>query len=47
VDFDPISSKDTDPTSVEDNAYESSDLTELDTEDEELFEEDGATLEEE
>jgi hypothetical protein len=34
---------DTDPTSAEDTANESSDLTELDTEDEEVLEEEGAT----
>jgi len=38
---------DADPTSAEDTANESSDLTELDTEDEEVLEEEGATGEEE
>jgi hypothetical protein len=34
---------DTDPTSAEDTANESSDLTDLDTEDEEVLEEEGVT----
>ena len=38
---------DADPTSAEDTANESSDLTDLDTEDEEVLEEEGATAEEE
>ena len=38
---------DTDPTSAEDTANESSDLADLDTEDEEVLEEEGVTGEEE
>jgi hypothetical protein len=38
---------DTDPTSAEDTANESSDWTDLDTEDEEVLEEEGVTEDEE